>query len=156
MAIFYPSIAIAKAVMIYVNKKKQSTQITDNYLQKQIEVGDIVHKVSNKTISKFRGREGKVIEVKGNRSKVIWDKRTTPEYEFNDNLKIIRMGKEIKTKEKKYAVMIIGKQTPSVTYNTYEEAEVEAKRLVMREQKPAYVLKSVAHIDNGQPIVTKH
>lgn len=138
-----------------LNKKKQSHEDNNKYIEKQIEVGDVVHKIKTKTISKFYEREGIVIEVKDNQSKVLWDKRISVEYEFNSNLKVIRMKSKENIIGKKYAVMLIGKQTPSVIYDTYEEAESEAKRLVMKEQIPAYVLKSVAHIEVGTPKITK-
>jgi hypothetical protein len=148
---------IAKAIAYrqLENKKKQSTQDSNKYLQKQIEVGDIVHKVTNKTISKFYEREGKVVEVSYNRSKVLWDKRTTIEYEFNDNLKVIRMGKDSLTKEKKYVIMLIGSNKYMGIFETYNEAEIEAKNLVNRQQLPAYILESVAYVEITTPKVTK-
>ena len=141
--------------VILLNKKKQSDEINDKYLKKQIEVGDIVHKVKDKTIKRFHNREGKVIQVIDNRSKILWDKRTSTEYEFNSNLKIVRMGKKENYNLKQYCILIIGKQYQTPVFDNYEDAEKEAKRIVCKEHLPAYVLKSVAIIEPGLPIITK-
>jgi hypothetical protein len=53
-----------------------------------------------------------------------------------------------------YAVMVVGQQTPSVGFNEYFEAENEAKRLVKKERKPAYVLKAVAFLEEQEVKVT--
>jgi hypothetical protein len=53
-----------------------------------------------------------------------------------------------------YAVMVVGQQTPSVAFNDYIEAENEAKRLVKKERKPAYVLKAVAFLEEQEVKVT--
>jgi hypothetical protein len=51
--------------------------------------------------------------------------------------------------------MVIGKQTPSKTYEDYFEAQVEAMRLVREERKPAYVMKAIAFIELSEVIVTR-
>jgi hypothetical protein len=48
------------------------------------------------------------------------------------------------TEQKKYAVMVVGKQTPSKLYDDIEEAEKEAKRLCNYELKTVYVLQTVS------------
>ena len=53
-----------------------------------------------------------------------------------------------------FAVMVVGQQSPSVAFNEYLEAENEAKRLVKKERKPAYVLKAVAFLEEQEVKVT--
>ena len=43
-----------------------------------------------------------------------------------------------------YAVMVVGKSTPSKTYNDFTEAEQEAIRLTSIEKRTAYVLRAVS------------
>lgn len=50
--------------------------------------------------------------------------------------------------------MVVGQQFPSVAFNEYLEAETEAKRLVKKERKPAYVLKAVAFLEEQEVKVT--
>ncbi len=56
--------------------------------------------------------------------------------------------------EKKYAVMLEGKQTPSKFYNDYNEAESEAKRLVSVEKKTAYVLLAITKLELNDVRIT--
>lgn len=59
-------------------------------------------------------------------------------------------------KEKEiFAVMIIGNQTPSVTYANHMDAQDEAVRLVKKERKPAYVLKAVAYVGLSDVVITR-
>lgn len=59
-------------------------------------------------------------------------------------------------KEKEiFAVMIIGNQTPSVTYDNCMDAQNEAVRLVKKERKPAYVLKAVAYVELSDVVITR-
>lgn len=60
----------------------------------------------------------------------------------------------MKEKEK-YAVMVIGNQTPSVIYDDVMEAQNEAVRLVKKERKPAYVLKAVAYVELSDVVITR-
>ena len=149
---------IAKAIAnrLLENKKKQSTQNSNKYLQKQIEVGDIVLKVTNKTISKFNEREGKVVQVIYNRSKVLWDKRTTLEYEFNDNLKVIRMGKEKTNKKTKPTYIIVDQNEKChIICDDYEESIEEAKNIVLNKALNCTIYKSVAFVEVGLPKISE-
>jgi hypothetical protein len=58
-------------------------------------------------------------------------------------------------KKEIFAIMVIGKQTPSKTYEDYFEAQVEAMRLVREERKPAYVMKAIAFIELSEVVITR-
>lgn len=59
-------------------------------------------------------------------------------------------------KQEIFAVMVIGKTTPSVTYDNYEEAEIEAKRLAIKERPLiVYVLRVVAKLETSEVVVTR-
>ncbi len=58
-------------------------------------------------------------------------------------------------KKEIFAVMVIGKQTPSKTYDDYFEAQVEAMRLVRDERKPAYVMKAISYIELSEVVITR-
>lgn len=53
-----------------------------------------------------------------------------------------------------YAVMLLGKSTPSQTYANYDLAEAEARRLVSKERLTAYVLKAVSKIELAELKIT--
>ena len=147
---------IAYGLAFEQNKKKQSAESTNNYLKKQIEVGDVVHKIKTKTISKYYQREGKVIQVIGNRSKVLWDKRTNLEYEFNDNLKIIRMGKEKTNRKSKTTYMILDeKERCRLICDDYGETIEEAKMIALNNAINCTIYKSIAYIEVGTPKLTE-
>jgi len=55
-----------------------------------------------------------------------------------------------------FAVMVIGNQTPSVTFDDYWEAEQEAMRLVRKERKPAYVMKVIAFIELSEVSIIRY
>lgn len=46
-----------------------------------------------------------------------------------------------------YAVMVEGKQTPSVFYDNYEDAEAQAKRLASQEKRTTYVLLAMTKLE---------
>ena len=56
--------------------------------------------------------------------------------------------------EKIYAVMVEGKQTPSKTYLTYEDAENEAKRLAQQERRITYVLLAISKLELNDVKIT--
>jgi hypothetical protein len=58
-------------------------------------------------------------------------------------------------KKEIFAVMVIGKTTPSVTYDNYFDAEVEAERLVKKERLTAYILKAVCIVELTEVVKTR-
>lgn len=46
--------------------------------------------------------------------------------------------------ENKFALMVVGKQNPSVLHETFKDAELEAIRLAKSERRDVYILKVVA------------
>lgn len=140
-----------------LNKKKQNHEDSNKYIEKQIEVGDVVHKIKNKTISKFYEREGIVIEVKDNQSKVLWDKRISFEYEFNSNLKVLRMSKKEKVKENKEITYLLvdSNNKCRLICDDYEESVQEAHNLATKWAVGCTIFKSVAKIEIGLPIFTE-
>jgi hypothetical protein len=58
-------------------------------------------------------------------------------------------------KQDLFAIMVIGKQTPSKIYTDYFEAQEEAMRLVKQERQPAYVLKAVALVELQEVTITR-
>jgi 5-formaminoimidazole-4-carboxamide-1-beta-D-ribofuranosyl 5'-monophosphate synthetase len=58
-------------------------------------------------------------------------------------------------KNETFAVMVVGQQTPSKTYENYNEAEKEAIRLVNQTRKSAFVLKAVSLIELKEIEVTR-
>lgn len=46
-----------------------------------------------------------------------------------------------------FAVMVDSKQTPSKTYENYENAEAEAVRLATQERRTTYVMKIITRIE---------
>ena len=46
-----------------------------------------------------------------------------------------------------FAVMVMGKQSPTVLHDTYSDAEREAKRLCEQTKQTVYVLKAVTKIE---------
>ena len=54
-----------------------------------------------------------------------------------------------------YMVAVFGRVTAPTFFDTYEEAESEAKRLLIKEQKKTYILKSVTTMDLGDIKINK-
>ena len=54
----------------------------------------------------------------------------------------------------KFALMVEGKQTPSKLYDTYDEAEQEARRLARSERRNTYILKVIALVELSDVKVT--
>lgn len=49
--------------------------------------------------------------------------------------------------KKVFAVMVEGKQTPSMFHESYDEAQAEAERLAKKEKRTAFVLKAVTKLE---------
>jgi hypothetical protein len=56
----------------------------------------------------------------------------------------------------KYAVMVEGKQTPSKLYDTFHEAEQEARRLARSERRNTYILKAIGIVELSDVKVTMY
>jgi hypothetical protein len=59
----------------------------------------------------------------------------------------LKQNKKMETKTEKFVVMVEGRNAPTKLHDTYESAEIEAKRLCEKERKNAYVLKVVSLIE---------
>jgi hypothetical protein len=148
-------------VLLYVlqkmslNQKKNKDKMNNySYLNRKIEVGDIVQKDYRKN-SKFSDRTGTVIRKICGQSIVLWEFAKTPVYEFDKDLKILKMEDQPKPKEQ-YLVAVFGRVTAPSFFDTYEEAEQEAKRLLLKEQRKTYILKSIAVMEMGDIKINKN
>lgn len=138
-----------------LNQKKNKDKMNNNsYLDRKIEVGDIVQK-NYRNNSKFSDRTGTVIRKLCGQSIVLWEFTKTPVYEFDKELKILKMEDQPKPKEQ-YLVAVFGRVTAPSFFDTYEEAEQEAKRLLLKEQRKTYILKSIAVIEMGDIKINKN
>lgn len=138
-----------------LNQKKNKDKMNNNsYLDRKIEVGDIVQK-NYRNNSKFSDRTGTVIRKLCGQSIVLWEFTKTPVYEFDKELKILKMEDQPKPKEQ-YLVAVFGRVTAPSFFDTYEEAEQEAKRLLLKEQRKTYILKSIAVMEMGDIKINKN
>lgn len=62
----------------------------------------------------------------------------------------------MKEKHEVYAVMVLGKSNPQVTYTDYEQAETEAIRLCKKERLSTYVLKVVTCVSLNEVTIHKY
>ena len=56
--------------------------------------------------------------------------------------------------EKQYAVMVENKQNPAKLYDSYEAAELEAKRLASQEKRTACVLMAITKLELNDVKIT--
>jgi hypothetical protein len=57
-------------------------------------------------------------------------------------------------KEEKFALMVEGKQSPSKTHNSFDEAETEAIRLARQEKRDVYIFKLIAKAELADVKIT--
>jgi hypothetical protein len=120
------------------------------YLDRPFEEGDIVIKPkTNKkgTVLRIPSYSGQVV--------VLWDKTRTPQYEFIKELKISKESLNKNKKNGKYCVVSFGNLYVPEFFESYEEAELEAKNLFVRTQQKTFVLKTVAVVENQNLTISK-
>jgi hypothetical protein len=79
---------------------------------------------------------------------MLEDQRPDGMIHATENLfKLVNEIKQEPMKQEIFAVMVLGKQAPSVTHDSYESAEREAKRLCEQTKQTVYVLKAVTKIE---------
>ena len=137
----------------YKRNKEKDKMENYSYINRKPEVGDTVQKnyLSN---PKYSNRTGVVIRKICGQSIILWDFTKTPVYEFDKDLRILKMEDKPKPAEQ-YMVAVFGRVTAPTFFDTYEEAESEAKRLLIKEQKKTYILKSVTTMDLGDIKINK-
>jgi len=146
---------IYNAFKMYKKHKalKDQEMIERNYIQREPQVGDTVQKNYMKN-PKFSKRTGVVIRKICGQSIVLWDFTKTPIYEFDKDLKVLKLEDKPKPKNQ-YMVFVFGIVTPPIFFDTYKEAELEAQRLLKKEQRTTYILKSVATMELGEIKINK-
>jgi len=125
------------------------------YICKKFEVGDVVHK-TNRSSSKFE-KKGIVVRVDRSQCLVHWETVKTPQYEFMSDLTILKHQEDTKnlTKKKRFMVMVFGRASLPIFYETYDEAHDEAQKLLFKYQQPAYVLELSSVLEFNDVKVTK-
>jgi hypothetical protein len=130
-----------------IREEKRIKMENGSFINREPVLGDTVQKNYNQN-SKFSKRTGVVIKKICKQSVVLWEFTKTPTYEFDRNLRVLKMEDNPKPKEQ-YCVLVFGRVTAPVFFDTEEEAQQEAKRLLLKDQQTTYILKTISKMDLG-------